>query len=47
MILNEDFFNDIEIKDEDLTDEEPVKEYNEETSRELLIYVQHIQYKFI
>ena len=42
MILNEDFFNDIEIKDEDLTDEEPnlteepAKEYNEKTSKELL-----------
>ena len=40
MILNEDFFNDIEINDEVLTDDEPVeepaKEYNEKTSRELL-----------
>ena len=40
MILNEDFFNDVEIKDDDLTAEEPVeepdKEYNEKTSRELI-----------
>ena len=39
MILNEDFFNDVEIKDEDLTVEEPnptLKEYNEKTSRELI-----------
>ena len=36
MILNEDFFNDVEIKDEDLTIEVPAKEYNEKTSRELL-----------
>ena len=39
MILNEDFFNDIEIKDEDLTVEKPnqtLKEYNEKTSRELI-----------
>ena len=36
MILNEDFFNDVEIKDEDLTIEEPAKEYNEKTSRELI-----------
>ena len=36
IILNEDFFNDVEIKDEDLTIEEPAKEYNEKTSRELI-----------
>ena len=36
MILNEDFFNDIEIKDEDLTVEQPIEEYNEKTSRELI-----------
>ena len=41
MILNEDFFNDIEIKDEDLTTEDPylnVKEYNVKTPRELIEY---------
>ena len=42
MILNEDFFNDVEIKDEDLTVEEPAEkpteEYNEKTSRELIEY---------
>lgn len=39
MILNEDFFNDVEIKDEELTVEEPnlpVEEYNVKTSRELI-----------
>ena len=36
MILNEDFFNNVEIKDDDLTVEQPVEEYNEKTSRELL-----------
>ena len=40
MILNEDFFNDIEIKDDVLTAEEPaekyVEQYNEKTSRELI-----------
>ena len=41
MILNEDFFNDIKIKDEDLTTEVPNlthKEYNVKTSRELIEY---------
>ena len=39
MLLNEDFFDDIEIKDEDLTAEEPILtaiEPNENTLRELL-----------
>ena len=39
MILNKNFFDDIEIKDEDLTTEEPnliLKEYNKKTSRELI-----------
>ena len=38
MLLNEDFFNDIEIKDEDLTAEVPVEEPAEEskTPRELI-----------
>ena len=39
MILNEDFFNDVKIKDEDLTAEIPNlthKEYNVKTSRELI-----------
>ena len=39
MILNEDFFNDVEIKDEDLNAEEPnltVGEPNEKTLRELI-----------
>ena len=37
MILNEDFFNDVEIKDEDLAAElQPIEEYNEKTPRELI-----------
>ena len=38
-ILNESYFDDIEVKDEDLTDEEPdltLKEYNEKTSKKLI-----------